>query len=160
MTTDSAIRQAVDEFLQGVNSHLADQTANQKHEILADLEAHIYEALASRVANRQPTVDDLQGVLAEMDPPESYGQLSQAKHASKITMGMVALAISLGTLVLAGFIGVLTADFLKIWIPYFLFLGGQIAALVLGIIARRDPFGKAAIITSCMLIALSILFTS
>ncbi len=163
MTTDPEIRQAVDEFLERVNSHLADQTPQQEREILADLEAHIHEALASRAQDRQPTLDDVQAVLAEMDPPESYGQSSQAKQASlspKRIIGIIALCTCLGSLALAGLLGLLMGHVLATSIPYFLFLAGQIAALVLGIIARTDPFGKAAIITSCVLIALSILFTS
>ena len=160
MNTDPTITQGIAHFLDRVSEHLISKTPAQRRELLADLEAHIYEALASRAQDRQPNVDDLQAVLAEIDPPESYDQTKQTSPPSETTMAMVALSISLGTLVLAGLIGVLTAHFLKIWIPYFLFLGGQIAALVLGIIARTGPFGKAAIVTSCVLIVLSILYLS
>jgi len=160
MNTDPTIAQGIANFLDRVAEHLVSKTPAQRREILADLESHIYEALASRAAGRQPAADVLKAVLAEMDPPESYGQSSQANQpslSSKRIIGIIALCTCLGSLVVAGLLGMLTWHGLAIWIPCFLFLAGQITALVLGIISWSDPFGKAAAITSGVLIALSII---
>ncbi len=136
MNTDSTITQGIAHFLDCVSQHLSSKTPQEKREILADLEAHIYEALASRAAGRQPTTDDLKAVLTEMDPPESYGQLAETPNAaqpSRRTLGIVALCISLGSA--------------------FLLPGvGQIIGLILGLIAWKDPFGKAAVIVAIVVL--------
>jgi hypothetical protein len=61
--------------------------------------------------------------------------------------GKLALALSLGGLILAALIGNRAAP------AYLVFLSFQIAALTLGIVAWRTPLGKAAAITACVLTA-------
>ena len=167
MTTDSAIRQAVDEFLERVNSHLAEQTPQQKRDILADLEAHIYEALASRAADQQVTLEDLQIVLAQMDQPESYAQSAETPATvppNRRATGIVALSTSLGTLVLAVSLAIVTAQLSHEWqgyllegmLAYLIFLAGQVTSFILGLIAWNSRFGKAAVILSVALVILSL----
>ena len=97
-----------------------------------------------------------------MDPPESYCQATIANKGlqwlESKKPGTIALGISLGSLVPAGLLFLLTGNGLALWIPYFLFLAGQIAGLVLGALAWKNPLGKAAVITSALLIVLSVLF--
>jgi hypothetical protein len=95
-----------------------------------------------------------------MDSPESYRHSSagaETPDQSRRTIGIVALCICLGSFLLASLLGVLTANDISLWIPYLLFIAGQITALLLGIISWSDPFGKAAAVTSPLLIVLSVL---
>lgn len=166
MNTDPAIRQTVDVFLHRVDSHLANQTPEQKRDILADLEAHIYEGLANRAADRQPTIEDLQAVLTEMDQPESYAQpaeIPKTHPPNRRATGIVALSISLGTVILAVFIAILIEQLshkwqgylLDGWLAYLIFLAGQVTAFILGLIAWKNRFGKTAVIVSAALLVLS-----
>ena len=66
------IQEAIASYLAAVSRHLGDEPADERAEILRDLETHIHDALRRR-SGQSPTLADLQAVLAEMDPPESYG---------------------------------------------------------------------------------------
>ena len=166
MRIEREVDRGVQGFLHRVAEHLGAAPEDEKREILRDLESHIHEALRSRVSEREPTLADLQGVLAEMDPPESYGESAEVERPAspaspgRRATGIAALCISLGSLVVAGLLFPLTGGGLVLWIPVFLFLAGQIAALALGIVAWSCPFGKAAVITSGGLIVLLVLFTA
>ena len=83
MSTDSTITQGIAHFLDHVAEQLARKTPSQRREILADLEAHIHEGLANRAAGHQPTADDLQAVLNEMDQPETYAQTLTPEHQER-----------------------------------------------------------------------------
>ncbi len=105
MSTDSTIRLIVNDFLKRVDLHLTSQTPQQKHEFLADLEAHIYEGLTSRAAGRQPTIDDLQAVLAEMDQPQTYAQTLTSEHQErKQSTKLVVLGLLCASLQIAGLV--------------------------------------------------------
>lgn len=162
MNVDATISQIIGKFLDRVGEHLSYKESQEREDILSDLESHIYESLQSRAQDRPATLEDIQAVLAEMDQPESYGQVGEGPKtvpANKRKMGIVALCICLGSLVLLGpsFFVRVTLHVTPIWSFYFPFLAGEITALVLGIIYRSDPYGKAAAIISAVLIALSIL---
>jgi len=60
--------------LNEVRKYLGNLPADERQEILQSIESHIYDALQSR-SNGEPTAALLDAVLAEMDPPESYGEL-------------------------------------------------------------------------------------
>lgn len=49
-------------------------TAEERAEILDNVEAHIRMSLQARGGEGQATVQELEAVLAEMDPPSSYGE--------------------------------------------------------------------------------------
>ena len=59
-------------YLDAVRAHLGHHAEPERVEILQNLEAHVREALAAR--GEAPSPEDLEAVLAEMDPPETYGQ--------------------------------------------------------------------------------------
>lgn len=60
-----------------VQKHLGELPADEQREILQSLETHIHDALESR-SNGQPDPELLEAILAEMDPPESYGPRSES----------------------------------------------------------------------------------
>ena len=168
MNTNPTITQGIADFLSRVSQHLGQKTAEEKQEILTDLESHIYEALATRAQRGQPTLEDLQAVLAEMDSPESHGQASETdggQRCTRRTMGIVALSISLGSIILAICVAVFVDNLGYTWrrhlpdegrLGYLVFLAGQFSAFILGLIAWRNPFGKAAVIVSTVLVFLSL----
>lgn len=55
-----------------VQQHLGILEADEQREILESIETHIYDALETRSAG-EPTLALLDAIIAEMDPPESYG---------------------------------------------------------------------------------------
>ena len=72
---------------------------------------------------------------------------------SESQFGKLALALSLGGVVLAVAIGLLArlAGYRADMPAYLVFLAFQVAAIVLGLIARRTPLGKTAAITAAVL---------
>jgi len=159
MAASKEVEGLVRGYLSSVQKHLHGMSAQDKRELLADLESHIYEALEQQAGGRQPTRADATGVLAEMDPPESYGQ-SQNGLASartrKWNLGTTALCGSLGALVLAALTAMLGGG--HSGMPYLLFAGGQIGGFALGVLSWARPLGKAAVCTSALLLAIHALF--
>jgi hypothetical protein len=161
MNMSPEIRQVVEQYLQSVSAHVGSMPADEKADLLGELREHIYQGLEARAGGSEPALDDLHALLAEMDPPAAYGAHDQAPaEGGKGTMsiGLIALCICLGSLLVA--LPLLLLQGLVLWIPAFLFLGGQIAALVLGIIGRSSPYGKAAIVVSSLLMLLTVLVSS
>lgn len=82
MTTfPSEIQGRIRRYLDDVSRHLSGVSEKSRQETLQDLESHIHEALARR-APQDPSLSDLEAILAEMDPPESFGQAT-AEPASE-----------------------------------------------------------------------------
>ncbi len=77
------------------------------------------------------------------------------------TVGKLALALSLGGVVLALAIGMLArlAGYQANMPAYLLFLAFQVAAFVLGLVGRKTPLGKAAAITAAVLLVSSLLMS-
>ncbi len=82
MSAKQEVRDTVHRFLDRVADHLRAIPPDDKRDILKDLESHIYEKLGKRVEDREPTPADVSAVLAEMDPPESYGQRENEQGTS------------------------------------------------------------------------------
>ena len=55
-----------------VRQHLEELPPDELREILQSLETHIHDALESKTGG-EPSMELLEAILAEMDPPESYG---------------------------------------------------------------------------------------
>lgn len=104
MVMDADARSRIDRFLGRVEAHLADRSEEEREELLRDLESHLHDALAGReTASRA----DVEAVIAEMDPPESYGDLAPRTPAEPTKTERppeVKLAI---VLVIAGLAGML-----------------------------------------------------
>lgn len=71
MTFAPDIAQRMRAYLDEVGSHLADRPTALRADLLRQLESHLCEALRQRGGDN-PTPADLDAVLAEMDPPDSY----------------------------------------------------------------------------------------
>jgi len=81
------------------------------------------------------------------------GEENEMTEQNESKFGKLALALSLGGVILAVAIGVLArlAGYRADMPAYLVFLAFQVAAMVLGLIAWRTPLGKAAAITSVVL---------
>ena len=66
------LKTRIDDHIRSVQKHLGDLPADEKREIIQSLENHIHDALEARACGT-PTPDLLETILAELDPPESYG---------------------------------------------------------------------------------------
>lgn len=83
-------------------------------------------------------------------------------NPEKKRYGALALTLCLGGLLLAVVIGMIARllGYNADMPAYFVFLGFQIGAFVLGIASRQDVLGKTAYITSAILAVGSVLFVS
>ena len=159
MKNNEQVRARVQSYLKEVAAHLERMPERERQDLLRQLDSHIHEALQARTGGNDAQASDVEAVLSEMDPPASYGTVREGRFAG-LSRGKWALLISLGSLVIAGLLVLLTGERVHVWIPFFLFLGGQIAAFVIGILSWREPLGKAAVFTSSALNVLAILFCS
>jgi len=159
-------RERMDAYLDAIERVLvaADMPRAERKGIADDVEAQILEMLAAG-KGAEATVEDVETVLAQLDPPEAYAEAGGAPPAAPVAtakdkdsrkwLGIVSLALCLVGVLFAplmttrGFVS--QASFLA-------FLGCEIAALVCGIIAwRATPLAKAGTVTSSVLMALSLL---
>lgn len=90
----------INHHIELVQKHLVELPFDEQREILASIEAHIYDALESR-SSENPTFKVLESILAELDPPESYRPAIEsnalvAKSIKSLRPFLVALII-LGT---------------------------------------------------------------
>jgi len=69
------VRLRVDQYLDAVRAAQlsAGLPGDEAAGIRDDLRAQIYDMLAARAAGRTPTVENADGVLAKLEPPEAYG---------------------------------------------------------------------------------------
>lgn len=74
MNLSNELTTQVNAHLSEVRKYLGNLPADERQEILQSIESHIYDALETR-SNGDPTPALLEAVIAEMDPPESYGEL-------------------------------------------------------------------------------------
>jgi len=72
MNLSKELTKQVNAHITEVRNYLGNLPADERQEILQAIESHIYDALQSR-SNGEPTAALLDAVIAEMDPPESYG---------------------------------------------------------------------------------------
>jgi hypothetical protein len=66
------LKTRVYEHIGQVRKHLGEFPADEQREILESIETHIHDALESR-SEGTPTMELLDVIIAELDPPESYG---------------------------------------------------------------------------------------
>ena len=72
MSAKKAIEREIGRYLETVAASLGDMPADEKDDILRDIESHIYAALEK--CGPEPSVDDLNVVLAGMDRPSAYAR--------------------------------------------------------------------------------------
>ncbi len=77
----------------------------------------------------------------------------------------MALSVSLGSIILVIYVAVFVDNLGHTWrrylpdealLGYLVFLAGQFAAFVLGLVTWRNPFGEAAVIVSTAFVVLSL----
>jgi hypothetical protein len=73
MALNPEITDGIKRYVWGVAAHLGHVTAEERAEILQEVESHLYEGLHARFGET-PTLADLEALLAEMPRPESYGE--------------------------------------------------------------------------------------
>lgn len=74
MNLSSELTKQIAGHLNEVRQYLGNLPADERREILQSIESHIYDALETR-SDGDPTPALLDAVIAEMDPPDSYGEL-------------------------------------------------------------------------------------
>ncbi len=106
MNLSTDLQARIETYLNAVDAELAGKPEAARRELLAQLREHITESLRRRGA--EPTSADVEAVLAEMDPPESFaeeevrgqraevsGQPSAINHSSKwFVVALAALALN------------------------------------------------------------------
>ena len=157
MKVDSAVQKRMDRYLGEIHDQLQAGPGENRREILSNIAAHLHEALAQRVTG-EATVSDVEAVLSEMDPPESYGVAPgvEAPASKTRTLGRLALA-SLGVAVIVPLALGLLIPRVDI-IAFYLILGAPFlaASLVLGVLSWRQPTGKVAVIGSLVVLAVGL----
>ncbi|MHC4982295.1 MAG: HAAS signaling domain-containing protein, partial [Planctomycetota bacterium] len=164
MAIPQEIGKRINKYLAAVESNLRGTPEAEGREILSSLKAHIHDALAARAGDR-PTAEDVEAVLVEMDPPESYGPGSQpdeapiraeaeatggkrpAANLANWALGLMILGILVAGCLIAAAVAI--EDPPKGPIVFLaLALGAifELLALALGIANRREQAGKAAAI--------------
>ena len=79
MNLSSDLQAKIENYLNAVNAQLGDKSEAARRELLTQLREHIAEAVRHRSAT--PTAADVEAVLAEMDPPESFAEESDQPSA-------------------------------------------------------------------------------
>jgi len=81
---EPTVTEKIEQFVAAVDRALADSGigADERQNVGADLRVQIDEMLAARASStaKPPTLDDVEAVLAELDPPESYSQGAEPKE--------------------------------------------------------------------------------
>jgi mannose-6-phosphate isomerase-like protein (cupin superfamily) len=82
------VRARIDEFLAAVETAMAksDVSVRERQNVLDDLRTQIAEMLAQR-ANQPPSVADVEAVLSELDPPQSYAGEAEKKEPVEAAAG-------------------------------------------------------------------------
>lgn len=161
MQINEQVRSKVEAYIKEVAARSGSMPKAQQQELLRQLESHIYEALAAKVGERDAQVADVEAVLSEMDPPESYGGQGRLS-AWGLTSGKWALLVSIGGLAASALLALCCSGRigLSTWVPLLLFWSAQLAAFILGLQSWREPFGKAAVFTSAGLTVLMLLLVT
>jgi len=69
-------RERIAQFIAAVERSLSEAgvSADERQNVTADLRVQIEEMLSARTEGKTPTLEDVQAVLSELDPPESYSE--------------------------------------------------------------------------------------
>ncbi|HUS46275.1 MAG TPA: hypothetical protein VM219_09675 [Phycisphaerae bacterium] len=154
MAVSAEVQAGIGRYLLEVSTYLGGRTPQERRELLADLEAHVHEALAAR--GREPMLSDLEAVLAEMDPPESY-EGPQARLAeervpvsdprSKRGLAYWALGLFVGGIALFGILAVVSdGRDPGFTLAAVILLMVEAIAFVLGILSWKERPGKVAVL--------------
>ena len=76
MQLDPALTRRIDDYLRAVEKHLAGKPTAARQEVIAGLRDHINESL--RRNGQPPTLDEVDTIIAAMDPPECFAETEPA----------------------------------------------------------------------------------
>jgi hypothetical protein len=170
MKTSAEVQAGISRYLVEVATYLGSRTPQERREVLADLEAHIHEALAAR--GREPTQNDLEAVLTDMAPPESYAageegpgcrEVGLLARAGRLKLASWSLVLAIGgcvvPLALAAVLESLGRSGKTVGMLFPLL---EFAALALAILAtkRRERLGKVAVALAAILLVAGIALTA
>jgi quercetin dioxygenase-like cupin family protein len=81
----STVHERIERFVDAVDYALAGMGPDERQNIIADLREQIEEMLSDRArqSGKPVAIEDVEAVLAELDPPESYTEAGQPKEAEK-----------------------------------------------------------------------------
>lgn len=82
MKWNEASARSVEAYLDAVERHLTHRTAAARREVLSGLRDHIAEAMRRAEAKGEGSLDAIERILAEMDPPESFAEETSAGASS------------------------------------------------------------------------------
>lgn len=71
MQMSSESQKLIDQYLEQVKNNLGSLSTEEQEEILNNLQSHIFSEIDNR-SSFEPTIEDVQSVINDMDPPESY----------------------------------------------------------------------------------------
>jgi mannose-6-phosphate isomerase-like protein (cupin superfamily) len=73
-TPETTPQERIAQFIAAVEGSLSEAgvSNDERQNVTADLRVQIEEMLSARTGGKPPTLEDVQAVLAELDPPESY----------------------------------------------------------------------------------------
>jgi hypothetical protein len=158
---------ATNKYLQSVKSHLGHLPEDERSAILDNLEAQIHEALNSRCRGAEPTPEDVNAILAEMDPPEAFSCACSEVSGSgpRPGVGKAALTISIVGIILSVVITGYRVfagthmDFVHriaifVVCSICLIMPWQVLALVIAAFSKGDRYGRKATIISVSLLIL------
>lgn len=91
----------INDHLAEVRKYLGALPADERQEILQSIESHIYDALENR-SDGVPSSALLDAVIAEMDSPESYGEIPPTKQHRSITKPLLSVAVAVAVTAILG----------------------------------------------------------
>ncbi|NQT60004.1 MAG: hypothetical protein HQ557_13555 [Bacteroidetes bacterium] len=150
-------KKPISKYLKSIKWNIREKSREEQHALLRSLEEHIYEALEARFSI-SPTKEEIQSVIDEMETPESF-QSNVSKKVPTYTeqqLGKWALIIVISGVVLPILVLIISelSGTPGIFGNISLLLGISLVVigLAVGIVGRKSPLGKAAIISSAILI--------
>ncbi|MHB1463425.1 MAG: hypothetical protein ACYC1M_19225 [Armatimonadota bacterium] len=152
----------IDVYLRNVKNRLGHLPKDECSAILDNLEVQIQEALDSRCKGVIPTQEDVKAVLAEMDSPEAFDNVSSEVPGSgpRPVVGTAALYISVVGIVLSMAIAIVYSGskanqglsvnmvVATVWLIVNLVVPSQILALIVASFSKGDRRGRKAIFIS------------
>lgn len=133
-----------------------DGSRAEKRIVLESLREQVYDRLHERSADAPPTVEDLESVLQEIDPPESFGDvdleidLDLVEKSRLARIGgwtLVGTAAAAAGTVLLSLTGLVDAQ-----LAVLVTIAGAVAAAAFGFLSWRTSLGRAVGIVSVVLI--------
>ncbi len=87
--TNFDLDQRMKAYLADVAIELKELSSEERGDVLANLESHIYEALAQKTKGKPANRSDLEDVLASMDPPQAFAARNSNAAAQTLNQPIV-----------------------------------------------------------------------